>query len=57
MNKWNVKAAREALKRKMRSIPRDEGYVLLEVEQLVSTAEEDGEKEVWLTDEEDRLLR
>lgn len=57
MNKWNVKAAREALKRRMRSIPRDEGYVLLEVEQLVSTAEEDGEKEVWLTDEEDRLLR
>lgn len=57
MYKWNVRAARQAIKAKMRKLPRDETNALVEISYLISAAEEEGKTEVYLTKEENNILK
>ena len=57
MRKVSVKQARELIRKKMRSLPRDETYKLLEIQMIVDAVEEDGETDLFLSEQEWQSLK
>lgn len=57
MRKVSVKQVRELIRKKMRSLPRDETYKLLEIQMIVDAVEEDGEDSFFLSEEEWKMLK
>lgn len=57
MRKVSVKQVREMIRKKMRSLPRDETYKLLEIQMIVDAVEEDGDDSFFLSEEEWKMLK
>jgi hypothetical protein len=57
MRKVSVKQARELIRKKMRSLPRDETYKLLELQMIVDAVEEDDDDSLFLSEEEWQMLK
>jgi hypothetical protein len=53
----SVKQVREMIRKKMRSLPRDETYKLLEIQMIVDAVEEDGEDSFFLSEAEWKMLK
>jgi hypothetical protein len=57
LRKVSVKQARELIRKKMRSLPRDETYKLLELQMIVDAVEEDDDDSLFLSEEEWQMLK